>query len=262
MTGNRMVDAVRSTDEKSKRWKATFAASRMAYQTGEFRQAESLLARALELASDIPDRSFAISATQVGIGAVLLAESRIREALSQFRKAVTGLEGHGDDEHKELLAVALRFYAQTLSESGDERGAEKELLRSIDILRGLGADGRVQMAYSLADLSGLYLSVGRRSEAEKYIGEAMKIAAFFLEPGSAEYTRVDMIYQISKPMPEEERHDMAQDGIRRLQYAYGAKHPNIAWALERYFKVLTESGNTAKLEEAKEMFGITDKAGK
>lgn len=256
MTRKKVTDSIKSTDEKTKRWKSTFAAGRMAYETGQFRQAESLLARAFELAEHMPERSFAVNATQVGMAAVLLAEGRLREATAALQKAVAGLEGYGDSEHRELLAVALRFYAEVLSQSGDDRGAEKELLRSIEVLRSLGQETYVQLSYSLADLGALYLVTGRRGEAEKSITEAMKIAAVFLEPGTAEYSRVDMIYQISKPMPEEERHDMAMDGIRRIQYMYGEKHPNISRALERYFKVLKDSGNTAKLEEAQKMFGV------
>ncbi len=256
MTRKKVTDSIHGTDEKTKRWKSTFAAARMAYETGEFRQAESLLARALEIASDIKERSFAIGATHVGTAAVLLAEGRLSEATSALQKAIAGLEGYGDSEHQELLAVGIRFYAEALVESGDERGAEKELQRSIAILRSLGADTYVQLSYSLADLGALYLTTGRRGEAEKAISEAMKIAAVFLEPGSADYTRVDMIYQISKSMPEEERHDMAKDGIRKIEYLYGAKHPNIARALDRYFKVLRDSGNLERLEEAQKMFGV------
>lgn len=253
---NKITDSVKSTDEKTRRWKSTFAAARMAYETGEFRQAESLLARAQEMAEYLPERSFALNAVEVGVGAVQLAEGRSPEAVVALQRAIAGLEGSSDSDQQELLAVALRFYAQALIETGDERGGEKELQRSITILRGLGEDSLLQLSYSLADLSGLYLVAGRRSEAEIQINEAMSIAGKALEPGSAEYTRVDMIYKISKPMPEEERHEMAMDGIRRIEYMYGAKHPNIARALKGYFKVLTEQGNQAKLEEAKKMFGV------
>ncbi len=252
----KITDSVKSTDEETRRWKSTFAAARMAYETGEFRQAESLLARAREMAEHLPEHSFAINAVEVGIGAVQLAERRSPEALAALQRAVAGLEGSGDSEQKELLTVALRFYAQALIETGDERGGEQALQRSITILRELGEDSLVQLSYSLADLSELYLVTGRRSEAENHITEAMNIVGRALEPGSAEYTRVDMIYKISLPMPEEERHEMAMAGIQRIEYMYGAKHPNIARALREYFKVLTEQGNQAKLEEAKKMFGV------
>jgi tetratricopeptide (TPR) repeat protein len=252
----KITDSVKSTDEKTRRWKSTFAAARMAYETGEFRQAESLLARAREMAEHLQEHGFALNAVEVGIGAVQLAEGRSSEALAYLQRTVAGLEGSVGNEHKELLAVALRFYAQALIETNDERGGERELQRSITILRGLGEDFLVQLSYSLADLSELYLVTGRHKEAEIYITEAMKIVGRALEPGSPEYTRVDMIYKISRPMPEEERALLVMDGIRRIEYLCGAKHPNVARALKEYFKVLTEQGNQAKLEEAKKMFGV------
>ncbi len=257
MAKKRVTDAVSGTDAKTKRWKTTLSAARMAYETGEFQQARNLLARAHELALEMPEGGFAVNATAVGTAAVLIASGKSPEAGKQLERVISSLQAGGDRMDRELLAVALRFYAQSLADAGDVRGAEKELQKSIEILVALGAESSVQLAYSLSDLCGLYLLEGRHSEAEVHIIKAMKIASAELGPESPEYVRADMIHQACAPMGSAEEHtDVASDGIRKMQYAFGGKHPNISRALDRYFKVLSERGDAEKLEEARQKFGV------
>lgn len=255
MAKKRIIDAVSGTDAKTKRWKTTLASARMAYEAGEFQQARNLLARARELAAEMPESSFAMHATDVGSAAVLIASGRSAEAGKQLERTISSLQASGDRLDRELLAVAVRFYAQSLADAKDMRGAEKELQKSIEVLTALGSEASVQLAYSLSDLCGLYITQGRHSEAEVYIIKAMKIASTVLGPESPEYVRADMIYQACAPMEDAAHVDMASEGIRKMQYAYGGNHPNIARALDRYFKALDERGDTAKIEEAKQKFG-------
>lgn len=255
MVKKKITEAVTGNDPQSKRWKATFAAARMAYETGEFRQAQSLLARAHELALTMPESSFAVNATDIGGAAILLGMRKPAEAAKRLEKSIVNLQGYSDHEHQELLAVALRFHAQALAEMGDERSAEKELQKSAEILEKLGPDAAVQLSFTLCDLCALYLVSGRASEAEAPIIKAMKIASNVLGPESPEYTRADMIYQLCAPMVYDSQMEQASIGIRRMEYAFGGKHPNITRALDSYFKVLAEKGDHAKIEEAKEKFG-------
>ena len=256
MVKKKLTEVVTSEDAKSKRWKSLFAAGRMAYETGELRQAETLLARAMELAKDIPQKTFAINATAIGTAAILLAEKRSVEAESRLRKSIAGLEGASERELKELQAVALRFHAQALLDAGDEREAERELKRSLNILGELGADASVQMAYTLCDLSGLYIVLGRISEAGQNIFDALQILSVVVGTDSPEYTRANMIYKLCLPTDSNTMLDTAGDGIMQMEYFYGDKHPNIARALSRYLKILTERGDTARIEEAKQRFRI------
>lgn len=256
MVRKKITEVVSSDDPKSRRWKSLFAAGRMAYETGKLREAETLLARAMELAKEIPQKAFAINATAIGTAAILLAEKRSVEAESRLRKSIAGLENSSESELKELLAVALRFHAQALLDAGDEREAERELKRSAAILADLGADASVQMAYTLCDLSGLYLVLGRISEATENIFDALQILSVVLGTDSPEYTRANMIYKLCLPMDSSAMLDAAGDGIMQMEYFYDYKHPNIARALSRYLKVLTERGDTVRLEEAKQRFQL------
>lgn len=229
----------------------------MAYDTGEFRQAESLLARAHEMARELPEHTFAENSADIGRGAVLLATSRVKEAEECLRKVASRLEGHPGDELRELQAVALRFLAQAYSDGGDAKAAEEELKKSVAILRELGPDAGVQLAYSLCDVCGLLLAQGQYAEAELKITEAMSILGKVLGTDAPEYVRADMIFTACMPMNDASHLDSAGDGIEKMRYFYGAKHPNINRALHRYFKVLEEKGDKTKLEEAKVKFGVS-----
>ncbi len=256
MVKRKMTEAVTSADPKTKRWRSTFAAARMAYQTGEFRQAESLLARAFELAKELPEHSFAVPASEIGMAAVWLAERRSKEAEKRLQKCVSRLESFGDSTHRELAAVAMRFHAQALAETGDVRGAEKELLKSAEILTQLGDDACVQLAYTLCDLCGLYLTQGRFPEAEQRVTRAMHILGNVFGTEDPEYVRADMIYAVCLPMEADSRMESVKDGIGKMEYMYGGKHPNIHRALDRYFKVLEERGDTVRLQEAQKRFTV------
>lgn len=257
MIKKRLADAVECHDINSKRWRSLVAAGRMAYEVGEFRQAESLLARALDLAKDLPERTFAINATEIGTAAIWVAEGRAKEAEESLRKSINTLEGESKDSLQELLAVALRFHAQALVDQGDGKTAESELKRSASILANLGDNAALQLAYTLCDLCGLYLSEGRISAAEQNILEALQLISVTVGSESAAYTRAGMIYKLCLPMKDEEMLDTTADGIMQMEYFYGDKHPNIARALGRYLKMLKERGDTVRLDEAKQRFGIS-----
>lgn len=252
MIKSRVNDSITYTDAKSRRWKSLFEAGRMAYESGELRQAASLLARARELANELKQHSFAANASDIGLAAIALAEGKHRDVANRLQKIIANLRGNSEDDHKELLAIALRFHAEALVELGDPREAEKELKEAIEILQGLGIEGCVQLSYTLCDLCGLYLVHGRVSEAEQYITTAMQILFAVLGPDSAEYSRADMIYAVCQQ--QEAQMEMVHDGIQRMQYMFGSKHPNVARALNRYCKVLKERGDTERLAKAEERF--------
>ncbi|MCC7527752.1 MAG: tetratricopeptide repeat protein [Candidatus Melainabacteria bacterium] len=256
MAKKKITEGVTSNDPKSKRWRSLFAAARMAYGVREFRQAESLLARALELASEIPEKTFAINTTEIGTAAVMIVEKRTKEGIGRLEKCISNLSNYGDSLHKELLAVALRFHAQALIDQGKERDAENELKKSLEVLKNLGSEARVQYAYTLCDLGSLYLKQGRHSEAGIHVLKGLQIVCEELGTESAEYTRADMIYQLCLPMSEETRMEIASDSVERMQYAFGYNHPNIERALRRYLQVLEERGDKAKIEETQKRFGV------
>jgi ATP/maltotriose-dependent transcriptional regulator MalT len=254
MVKKRVIESVVSPDPMTKRWKAKFSTGRMAYESGDLKQASALLTTALEMAKELPEKSFAVPACEIAIAAVMLAEGKTKEAEAKLSRSVAGLQGAAQFEEKELLGVALRFHAEALIAAGDEREAEKELLKSIEVFESLGVDGVVQRAYSLCDLCSVYLAQGRMSQAEQHITNAMAIFGKVFGPEHPEYTRADMLYTTFSPMSEGSRMDTISDGIQRMEYVYGAKHPNISRAVNRYLQILEGKGDKERLKEAKDRF--------
>jgi tetratricopeptide (TPR) repeat protein len=253
MVKKRVIESVVSQDNLTKKWKATFSVARMAYESGDVKQAERLFIQCQELAGQLPEHGFAVPACEIAIGATMLAEGRLKEAESKLAKCVSKLAGAAGEE-KELLAVALRFHAEALIGSGDDREAEKQLQESIKICEELGEDGSVQLAYSLCDLCGIYVIRGQMAQAEDRITRAMKLLERALGSAHPEYVRADMIYGTTTPMSEQSRLSTIEDGIQRMQYSYGSKHPNIGRAVGRYLEALESRGDKIRLQEAKDRF--------
>ncbi len=104
MVKTRITQGVTSNDPKAKRWRSLFAAGRLAYGEGKLREAETLLHRALLIASELQEAEFAKSTTEIGLAAVMLAEKRQIESIKLLQKCIGELKGHSDYLHKELLA--------------------------------------------------------------------------------------------------------------------------------------------------------------
>ena len=68
----------------------------------------------------------------------------------------------------------------------------------------------------------------------------MHILGKVLGPEAPEYIRADMIYAMYVPMTPETRLEVAEDDIEKMEYFYGAKHPDVTRALNKYFKVLSD----------------------
>lgn len=251
MVKKKLTDGVVSTDPKSARWRSLFASARMAAESGEFRQAANLLTRAMELAKDLPERSYAVNATEMGLGVARLGMGQLREAEDCFNRVMGDLSSAADASERELYAVTLRFYAELLVTKGDERGAEKELQKSITILEDIGPDAGVLLAYSLSDLSGLYVISGRMSEAARYITSAMEILESVFGPENPELVRASMIYRLSIAKDDEEMLDAASDGLMRMEYSFSRNHPDLVRAISRYVEALKARGDEKRLEDVK-----------
>jgi tetratricopeptide (TPR) repeat protein len=246
----RLTDVVTSDDPESKRWRSLFTTAKMTYEAGDFRESDTLLAKARELATKIPEREFAIPSVDVATAAVWLAQHRHKEAISKLEKCISSLEKETDPQLRELLAIAKRFLAQALFEKGDAVSAEATLLESISVLRKIGPYASGQLAFSLCDLCGLYTTKNEVEKTEALVQEIMQISSQEFEPGSPEYVRSDMIYTVLRPMSHNARHDAIAEGIRKMEYSFGGKHPLIERALQRYIKVLSEEGDKERLAEA------------
>ncbi len=257
MVKKRLMEAMPSQDADTQRWKMRFACARMAYEDGNFREAESLLVRLEEPAAQLKDHAFAVNSVRIGLAAVQISELRLPEAKVNLQKAISALGGASDPAQQELYAVALRFRAQLMTDLKDERSAEQDLKQSIAILEKLGEDALVQLAYSLSDLAGQYAVQGRLSESNQLIVRALRILAATVGIEDKEYIRADMIHTLGKTSEGELLEVAEMCGIK-LQYQFGASHPTMVRALRRYVQTLKERGERGRLEEAQRTFAAYD----
>src|SRR5271157_1942117 len=127
MMQQKLTDAIASSDNETKLWKARFSAARAAYDAAEFRQCESLLHRALEQAHKLKEKEFAINTCLVGLGAVYIALGKLDEANKRLEEAIRAVSSASEPALQELYGVALRFHANVMNERGESDSAEKEL---------------------------------------------------------------------------------------------------------------------------------------
>ena len=263
MSNGRLTDAVTATDSNSRLWKTRIATARMAYEQGELHEAANQLTRAMELAKHMKERTYAVNTTTIGLGAVRIAMGQLKEAERHLKDAMSALEASSDKDLSKLYAIALRFYADLLSERGDEESAERQLQNSASILEGLGADGCVQLAYTLCDLGSLYLRKSGHDAAEQYILAAMDLILATLGPEDPEFARADVMYHLCHSTSELEMLDVAEAGMTKLQFILGSKHPHMMRTARRYTKALKDRGDSTRLEEAKRRFaGLEKTAGR
>jgi tetratricopeptide (TPR) repeat protein len=241
-------------------WKSRFAAAKGAYEMGEFRQCESLLYRAMEQAKNLKESTFATNTCHVGLGAVYIATGKLDQAREQLQAAINALSGSGDAALRELSALARRFFAEVLTESGDEEGAEDQLRSAIGILEQIGAECSVPLAYTLSDLATLYITQGKLKDGKELVFSAMDLLERALGPENPEFIRANLIYNISESKDEEEMLSQVEDGILRMQYQLGQKHPSITRALRWYLKKREARGETEQIAELKERFDMHVKA--
>jgi tetratricopeptide (TPR) repeat protein len=231
----------------------------MAYEEGNLKEAERLLLRISESAEQLKEHVFAVNTTRVGLAAVQIGQGRLAEAKANIQRAISALEGAANPAEQELYGVTLRFSAQLLADSGEERDAENELKKSIKVLEHIGEDASVQLAYSLSDLAGLYATEGRFSEATQQIVRAMRLLMETVGVDDKEAKRAALIYNLCRA-GETDLLDVAEASGIQLQYQFGANHPTMVRALKRYVTALKARGETARLEEAKRTFNAFDKA--
>lgn len=250
-----LVDAMTSTDPNTNLWKTRFMAAKEAYNEGKLIECKHLLSKLTDEGSKLPDKTFAVNTSQMGLAAVLLAEGKAAEAAGTLKKIANSLASQSDPALKELYGVALRFEAVAANDQGDFDQAEDLLLESVKVLEDIGNQAAVQLCYTLSDLALLYLSQDDLAEAAKIVTAMSDLADIVFAPDSADYALVHFIYNISQSKNDDEYFSAIEDSITRMSYLRGAKHPQIVWAIKAYLKKLHERNLPEAIKEAEIKFG-------
>lgn len=249
-----------SDDPKTKEWKVRFACAQGAYDRGMFSECESLLFRLMEQGKSLQESEFATNTCHVGLGAVYTATGKIDKAKQHLETAINALTGSGDESLRELSALAHRFYAEVLREAGDEARAEEELRNAIRTLTDLGVSCIAPLAYALSELAALYVTQGNLADARKLILSAIELLEQVLGSENPEYLRAHAIYNVCCSEGEDEMLAQVEDGISKMHYYFGTKHPSLTRAVRWYLKKCREHGETDKIAEIESSFGKNQQA--
>lgn len=259
MTQQKLTDAIASTDKETQIWKSRFNLAKSTFEMGKYKEAESLLYKALEQGHKLKEREFATNTCLVGLGVVYFVLGKKDEAEKQLQEAKRALSGVAAPALKELYGVALRIHAEVLSDKGELKAAASELEEAADVLESLGIDGAVQLSYALSDLAMLHIKGGDLAEAKELICTAMDLLRGAVNADNAEYLRANMIYNICQTPDQEELLTQVENSIVKMEYQLGQKHPNVIRAVGWYLEKLHEAGDTEQIREAEEKFGIQTK---
>lgn len=219
MRQKKLTDAIASDDRDTSMWKARFAAAKGAYDSGEFRQCETLLFRLLEQGKKLKASTFAANSCHLGLGAVYIATGKMELAKEHLDKAINATAVSDDPALRELCAAARRFYSAVLTDAGDQSGAEEQLQNAIQTLEQLGSDCAVPLAYALSDLAALYVTQEKLTEAKDLIIAAMGLLEHTVGSEDPEYVRAHLISNICDSKPEEML-AAVEDAVQRLQYYF------------------------------------------
>ncbi|HEY9733457.1 MAG TPA: hypothetical protein V6C89_16175 [Drouetiella sp.] len=254
----KLIDAVSSHDSATRLWKARMFAAKSAYDLGDFRQCESLLHRELEAAETLSDRVFATNTCRLGLAAVYIATGHLDRAKSNLDVARLELSGRPEPILQELHAVTLRFCGEICVKNGELQRAEDELRESVEILTDLGESCSVQCAYALSDLALLLVLTDRLSEAKELLSEAMEILEATLGADSTSYAEVSLLFNVCNAKDEESMIERAEDGLVKLEYKLGARHPHFVRAVRYYLDNRIKHGDTDSVEKILKRLNVTN----
>ncbi len=245
----KLIDAVSSHDNATRLWKARMFAAKSAYDLGDFHQCESLLHRELEAAETLSESVFTTNTCRLGLAAVYIATEQIDKAKANLEVALRTLSGRSEPELQELRAVTLRFCGEISVKDGDLESAEDQLREAVEILTDLGESCSVQCAYALSDLALLLVLTDRLSEAKELLAEAMELLEVTLGTDSSSYAEVSLLFNVCNAQDEQAMIERAEDGLVKLEYRLGIKHPHFIRAVRYYLNNRIQHGDTEAVEK-------------
>lgn len=255
MVKKRIVDVLESQDSKTRIWKSSFVAGRMAYEEGKLREALTAMTRTLHRAKAIPvshERQFAEATTHMGLGAIELAAGKTKQSREHLDRAISVARTSKEKAFQELYGISLRFYADSFVDSDDQNytRAEELLLESIEILEDLGTDAALFLADSISDLCALYVMQDKYDKVEDYIGTAITIYRTVVGIEDLNYYRSVTLHKIASKEVEEEAdvEEIVENALTQSAYQASLKHPHLLRFAKRYCHYLEQKGDKENLE--------------
>ncbi len=233
------------------------------YEQGRYREAESVLQRALEQRERIGGAQHpAVAQSLVTLGVVQVAQGRLSEAEPLFRRALAMRERAYGPEHRSVASVldnlaGLYYYQGRFTE------AESILLRTSRIWeKELGPESR-DLAVTLTGLGSVYKEQGRYAEAESAHRRALAMKEKVVGPESIEVAA--SLNNLGALYDDLDRLDDAASVYRRAlaikEKALGTEHPDVAVSLDNLAVLFSRQRRYADAEKlGRRALAIREKA--
>lgn len=217
------------------------------YESGKYRDAESLLADAKEETCD-PYRA---ALTLDALGMTCLARGKYAEAEEAFRKALCLRKEHCGEESR-YVPTTLNNLADLHYVAGDKDKVEKWYRGALELNEN--DPYNVEVGRSLNGLALLAADAGDAAEAENLLKRAVRI--HYMGGRSAHPYMATALTNLGILYTEQGRLKEAKDALRRSRHvqdqSLGHKHPDVAVRLHAEANLHLKLGHAKEAREAKE----------
>ncbi|GEP45547.1 tetratricopeptide repeat protein [Brevifollis gellanilyticus] len=217
--------------------------------TNRANEAEQLMRRALKIDEALYGPTHTTVAVDLNnLATLLYATNRLGEAERLMRRSLKIVETSYGPDHFDV-ARDLNNLAQLLQDTNRPAEAEPLHHRALKIVEATFGPDHPRVAISLNNLAQLLQATNRLREAEEPMRRALKIDEASYGPDHPEVAvTLNNLAQLLKDMnrPGEAKEPMRRtvDIFVRFTAQTGHEHPHLRAALDNYFTLLLESGQT------------------
>lgn len=232
---------------KLRLWKAEIATARMAFSESNFKDAERLVLKAMNISDELEESRLAKGVCHFELGMIYGCSARKPQGLKEFDKAISIASETNDVGGKILGGLARIHQARIYFDLNENKRAVELLRQAIKVLNEAGNDAAgLHIATALCDLGGLYLSEGNYEDARPVLKEARLLTTLLVGSDSPAYLRAVGFDDIANSDPSE-AYALWITAAARARYQTGAKHPMLQSAITRLSRIAKQSGRSEEL---------------
>ena len=220
-------------------------------ELGEYRDAETMLRRALDLRLQSTNQtSLAVAQTLSDLSPALWNQGKINEA-EQFQRRALAIRSERDGADKLLVAESLQDLGCILSAEARMSEAEQAFRQALAIRQKALGPHNMLVAESLSGVANMLNAQGHWTEAELLFRQVLDLSRDLLSPAHPAYaSALNGLVQALLPQGKiDEAEKDAREGLAIQTKVLGPDHPLVAASLTRLARVLQRA---QKLPEAKQ----------
>ena len=220
-------------------------------ELGEFKKAEDMLRRALQLRIQLlGQENLEVADSLSELSPALWSQGNLDEAEGLQRRALA-LRTRFLGETNLAVAESLQDLGCILSGESKMSEAERMFRQALEIRRKLLGNDRVEVADSLSGVANMLNAQGQWPDAELMFREALELDRKLLGPRHPKTAgALNGVVQTLLPQNKlNEAETMAREGLAVQKKMLGADHPLVAGSLTRLARVLQREGNLVPAKE-------------